>query len=122
MRITIKITKEVLKETMFCGGIYGNNNTTNCAVAFAVREVFPNARVGAETLNFGVGVPEFAYLPQRASVFIDRFDSLVGTPSERLLLPEFSFDIHVPDSVIDKIGINEAKEIISKSSTLELVP
>lgn len=121
MKISIKITKEVLEKTKMCGSMYGNVNTKNCAVAYAIREIFPHACMGGTTLRFHADVPVFTSVPTEASSFIRKFDSLVTKPEQRLLLPEFSFDIEVPDSVIESIGIEQAKEIISKSSTLELI-
>lgn len=126
MKLTIKITKEVLEATKMCGtgtDLYAVNE--NCAVAYAIRKLFPIAKVGRYEISFDGQQPSFSKvrsrLPNAATLFIDEFDKLRDAHEARLLLPEFSFDIEVPDSVIESIGIEQAKEIISKSSTLELI-
>lgn len=117
MKLTIKITKEVLEAAKYCEGLVSQS----CGVAVAVREIFPNANVGHETMMFDHMNAELGYtdLPLRAQRFICEFDA--RKPHERIEMRETSFEIEIPDSVIEKIGIEEAKEIISKSSTLELV-
>lgn len=118
MKLTIKITKEVLEKTKMCGKSSGLELIAeNCAIAYAIRRLFPKATVGPWNLFFDLATK--TPLPLVAQSFIETFD--YSSIEERLLLPEFSFDIEVPDSVIESIGIEQAKEIISKSSTLELI-
>lgn len=94
--------------------------TTNCAIALAVRDIFPKAEVFAsEIIPFGMG-PEIC-LPDIASDFIKEFDNFKNDPKARLLMPEISFEIDVPMKVIEKIGIREAYKVLSESRTLELV-
>ena len=123
-KLKIKVTKEVYQKSMYCGTAQGGGEciTQNCAIAVAVRDVFPHAEVGADDIVFSplemIGV---AQLPQIAKSMIVLFDSFTDNPEVRLHLPEFEFEIEVPDEVVDSIGINEIKEILKTSKTLELV-
>ena len=137
MKIKINITKEVLRKTMFCGfiippkGDYFTNplsrgNSGNCAIAYAVYKLFPYAAVSTKLITFFANKPDFnakkgyvVRLPLEATMFIERFDKLL--PHQRIALSPFSFTIIVPDHVIHLINIDEVKEIISESQTLELV-
>lgn len=126
MKIEIKITKEVLRRSMWCGVMDGLR-LENCVVAIAVRDIFPKALIGFNGICSTGWVSEDRIpdpdieLPLNATRFIRAFDSLEETPELRLSLPEFSFEIDVPDEVIERIGINEAKAILEKSETLSLV-
>lgn len=117
MKLKINITKEVLKKSMWCGT--GEMEwcfiTKSCAIALAICNVFPNASVIPGKINL-IGTGISIKLPNEATKFIETFDSLRNTPEERLNLPEFSFEIEVPESVIDQINIDDIKN----SNTLEL--
>jgi len=121
MKILIKITKEVLRNSMHCS--FGNSVSTNCAIAVAIRDLFPNARIGFPTVTFDYSAIENTsfnnILPQKALDFIGLFDSL--SPESRLNLPEFSFEIPVPNEIIDRISIATIYKVLSESPTLELV-
>lgn len=138
MKITIKVTKEILTKSAFC--VSGKDETlTHCAIALAVREIFPNAKVqlqhlyafGNDTrlatyngIATGLKVPnvsskECINLPAEARVFIENFDS--SYPEDRIKMPELSFEIDVPSEVIDEIGIGQVYKVLSESRTLELV-
>lgn len=119
MKLQIKITKDILKRSMMCSGLEVG---TNCAIALAIRDIFPEAYVSMWYIYEKIqqNIPTIR-LPLEATNFIKRFDSLVSKPQKRLNLPEFSFEIDVPEEVINSIGIEEATEIISKSETLEIV-
>jgi len=124
MKILIKVTKDVLQRSIFCGvGLNPKDTSKNCAIALAVREIFPRACViygeiypDSENLNLS----QIA-LPNEADRFINKFDKLKHDHLERLNLPEFSFEVDLPPSVVEMIGIEEAKEILKRSETLELV-
>lgn len=122
MKILIKVTKEILEKSVNCVGVHSQN----CAVALAVREFWPHAGVGRHEIHvvslYGPNAPKetpMIPLPPSATKFIRLFDSL--PKPLRVLLPEFSFEINVPQEVIEKIGINEVYKILSESKTLELV-
>lgn len=117
MKLKIKITKDVLKRSMYCGtNIQSGHSFDNCAIAIAIKEIFPNACV---TNKIRTQLPTFDIieLPEVAKDFIREFDRLENNPGIRLYMPELSFDIDLPDSVIDQINIDD----IHKSQTLELV-
>lgn len=135
MKITVKVTKDVQRRAMYCDRMSGDIKST-CEVAIAIRELFPNAQVFAKALSFtGAGVNEYdskmiwltteelpkgmVRVPKKVTTRINQFDE--NTPIQRLLMPEFSFEIDVPNEVIDQIGIGQCYKVLSESKTLELV-
>lgn len=141
MKITIKVTKEVLRQSAHCPilGISLNCELdklkTNCAVAVAVRDLFPKAKVFNNAICLSSHFPDYEVslvedeqgvrpkttirLPQKAIDFITEFDRL--HPLERPGMDELKFDIEVPDEFFERtIGISEAHEILKRSETLEL--
>lgn len=127
MKILIKVTKAILAKAKMCGyGFYKDGVSRNCAIALAVREWFPDAEV-----TYGMIITHLDgredYKKENTihcsqtgmSAFISKFDGL--SPKERLLMPEFSFEIDVPMNIIEQIGIREAYKVLSESKTLELV-
>lgn len=139
MKLTIKITKEVLRKSMFC--IFESDDVgVSCAFGLAIHDLLPNSFTFQRRIIVGLSSwqvdgssfeiaddeshPKFKdlaviKLPYEATMWIKDFDHC--SPRERSEMPEASFNIDLPESIIDSIGIEEAKEIISKSSTLELV-
>lgn len=126
MKILIKVTKDVLRKAMMCG----DNSASNCAIAVASIEILGDCQVSYTN----EGKPAIYYypksldvssveipLPMKAKEFMLDFDMLRHTPHERLLLPEQSFEVTLPDRVIQEIGIGEAYRVLSESKTLELV-
>lgn len=140
MRLTVKITKDILERSKFCGyddrGIKipngGGEVGRNCGVALAVRDLLDTAWVNSEkiwvfdvdpTLRLimaGKAPMKIIQLPHSAQRFIEGFDSL--GPEARAKMKPFSFKIEVPDSVIDNIGIEQVYKILSKSKTLVMEP
>lgn len=113
MKIKIKVTKEILKRSVQCDGM-------KCAFALAVREFFPNAIVGLwELFPFGEHTTneEQVLLPRSMQDFISVHDSI----ADKTVLNESTFELDLPQSVIDRIGISEVYKILSESKTLELV-
>jgi hypothetical protein len=142
MKILIKVTKEIQRRAMFCGtGACTGARTirTNCEVALAVIKLFPHAKVFQKAISFtGEGAFEYdrnmgdirtimnlpkdmVALPIEVSGRIGDFDRLSNDPLARLELPEYSFEIEVPDYVLNQIGIGQAYKVLSESKTLELV-
>jgi hypothetical protein len=118
MKLRINCTCESLKKSANCTINYGQN----CWIAHAVIELFPHAEIGS------IGIFPFfnlddkfgaIALPYNAINAIDEFDN--STPEERLQMSPFSFEIEVPDEVIERIGISQVNEILSKSKNLERV-
>jgi hypothetical protein len=137
MRITIKVTKDVLRKTAMCsGGV--KHIRENCAISYAVREIFPAAQTFVYAIvlsDHDVNIYEDYLLPQRAidvlgdrciplpeiaSAFIRAFDFLADDPEARMNMAEISFEIDVPPAVIERIGISEVYRVLSESKTLEL--
>ena len=118
LQLTISITKEIIEECKNCGN--GNEEREigkNCAVAFALIDIFPDVYItNYYIFPFGIEhekeqdlrIP----LPIVAQQFIKLFDAFYLTPKLRLLLPEFEFTIDVPDEVIEQINIDEVRELI----------
>jgi hypothetical protein len=124
MRVLIKITKEVLERSKMCG-IEKKYIGDSCAVAVAIIDLFPSAQIGktfAFLMSDGVyrvdGLSKI-YLPVSAAEFIFAFDNL--NPEERVLMYPFSFEIEVPEYVIERIGISTIYKVLSESSTMEMV-
>lgn len=123
MRLLIKVTKEILEKSKMCGRKASDNTGANCAIALAVRDVWPEAWVYHEKIHtdlFGRGNAVFIPLPYEAIAFIKHFDSLEIDPEARTKMPPISFYVEVPESVIEEIGISEIERIVANSNTLEI--
>jgi len=131
MRVLVKITKHVLKDSMFCSEYKIGQN---CAIAKAIVDLFgENTWVGSKKIfifpngikflgSLEVDLSQTSYiidLPEKASDFIREFDN--KSPYSRLQMDELSFEIDVPDEVIQSIGIDEVHNILKESKSLELV-
>ena len=114
MILKIKVTKDILRKAMWCGT--GNNQavSTSCAIALAIRDIFPDAQVSRHITTWTCK-NDIVYIPQSAKDFIQDFDN--STPEERLLLPEFEFEVELSNDIINSINISD----IHKSATLEVV-
>jgi len=55
-------------------------------------------------------------LPKLAQNFIKVFDALSEIPYQRLRIPEFEFEISLPDEIITEINIDEVKTLTYMSS------
>lgn len=116
-KLKIKVTKDILERSKMC--INDETAPTNCAIALAVRDIFPDARVGGFNLSFDGTYKYFVSMPVDAILFIRRFDS---TPSHlRPQLSEIEFEIEVPDEVTESINIDELKPLLQNHPNLQLV-
>lgn len=124
MKIKIKVTKDILYASRMCGDDAG----FNCAIALAVREIFPNAWV--ETHKIKTSLTEDGLrltpidrgsidLPEEATRFIRAFDE--RKPEERILMTPIEFEVTVPNEVINEIDISNMYKVLSESKSLELV-
>ena len=121
----ITITKEIIAHCKNCGtGNEANRIENNCAIAFALADIFPKVYVtnlcifpfgidGDKEKDIKIPIP----IPLIAQQFIKLFDGFRFTPKLRLLLPEFEFIIDIPDKVIEQINIDEVRELIEDGST-----
>jgi hypothetical protein len=122
-KLLIKITPEVLERAKMCGTKEQPGfRTKNCAIAIAIRDIFPDASAGIDAItlygNYNNRLPyiDISYSDKkRVQEFMVAFDS--ATPEQRPLLPPFSFTVELPDEVVERIDISD----IDKSLTLELV-
>ena len=108
MKLKITITKEIIDKSLMCG-VPGHcynkgSHTSNCMVAEALKQFFPNISVAYSSFNPFTGVDHkalFIRLPEKATKMIIKFDNLRDTPEERKQFIGQSFEIDVPDEVID---------------------
>jgi len=119
----IAITKEIIEHCKNCGtGNEAHKIEKNCAIAFALVDIFPNVYVaGYYIFPFGIETEKEKDIkipiPVIAQQFIKLFDGFCLTPKLRLLLPEFEFTIDVPDEVVEQINIDEVRELIEGVAT-----
>jgi hypothetical protein len=115
--LQVHISKEILTRTKFCGHEKGKLKTgEHCAVAEAIRDIFPDAYVANRYLLTNTFCIK---LPAETTNFINAFDN--ATPTEREYLKPFSFSISIPDEIINRINIDEVKELLNNHPTLKLV-
>lgn len=121
--LKIKVTKDILNETKNCAADIGSGLGDRCAIAVAVRDIFPFAYVCIDEIKpMGIGfngVISNIPLPPCAQHFISEFDT--NSPTERALMPELEFEISIPDKVIEKINIDEIRPLLENHPTLELI-
>jgi len=121
-KLKIKVTKDVLERSKMCG-VVKHFRGDSCAIALAVRDVFPEASVGFHQI-FPLGVAkgwQNIEIPITSEVtqYIKDFD---GTdPADRPNLPEIEFEITIPDEVIAQINIEEIRPLLVNHPTLELI-
>jgi hypothetical protein len=111
----IQITKQILSDCMHCGNnADGPKIEENCPIAIALNHIFPNVYVTEHYIfPFGIDMDHIKIqLPSIAHQFIRLFDGFRMAPRLRLLLPEFEFEIDIPDDVIAEINIDEVKKLL----------
>lgn len=126
VKLRIDITKDLLNRAKDCKATLPGGFSKNCAIALGIIDVLPDACVNElDGINF-VKKEEghevyYAHsgLPIEAQDFIDSFDSL--PPEERVKMEPFSFEIEVPDEVVNRISLDELKESLINHPTLSLV-
>lgn len=142
-KLKIRVTKEILDRSKMCNtdinvGMESNQKCegfagANCAIALAVRDIFPNAWVDIFCIipfaagNTGLDIfrsisypkpDNYIRLPQIASDFISRFDK--AEPQERVQMPEMEFEVEIPDEVIEQVNISEVATLLANHPTLKL--
>src|SRR4051812_47209184 len=124
MKLRIKVTKEILKQSMYCG-TDEKMVLKSCAIALACREIFPDCFVDDKHLRpFGTSwegsEKMLITLPYEARIFIRLFDSLAESPEKRADLSEVEFEVNLPQELIDSINIDQLKELLKTSETLAI--
>jgi hypothetical protein len=111
-KLKINVTKENILNGTKCSG-------SHCAIAIAIKDIFPNAWVCQKYMRTDVAnYKEIIYLSEEVVSFINRFDR--ATTEDRELINPISFEINIPDSVIEKINIDEIRESLINHPNLEL--
>lgn len=113
--LQIRITKEILHASAYCGHIKHEGQYIvcdneevavgcNCAIALAIRDIFPDAIVGPTTI-IPFGDKPFANcfseieLPEEAIEFVRAFDD--NMPAERKKMRSMKFEVDIPDDVLN---------------------
>lgn len=118
MKVTVKITKKVLKQSMNCGGGNDSDVQTNCAVALAVRDIFPQVKVQC---NYYQPFGNQINANHNGESFIKEFDKLVDSPKERLKLPETIIELQITEEILSELNKkNNWQEIVNNSENLTL--
>ena len=119
-KLKIKVTKDILERSKYCGFQDGLTVSENCAVALAVRDIWPNAAVDGDNIWPNAAVNDgIMPLPTEVSVYIIEFDNTY--PADRAKLPEIEFEIEIPDKVLESINIEELKPLLENHPTLQLI-
>jgi hypothetical protein len=128
IKLKISVTEYIISKSLLCGKGDSNSINTSCAIALAIRDIFPLARVEERGIfldnesfkkfgsdNIDGDIP----LPPEASDFIVEFDN--ASINERLDMKPISFEIEIPDEVICQINIDEVRPLLQNHPTLELI-
>lgn len=131
MKALVKVTKEVLLESKDCCRDIG----INCAVSKAVIQLLPNSWVEEDQIlvyanyldlvaaRFGknkqIQPVATIILPYEAQLFIREFDET--SADGRPYMEPISFEIDIPEEVIQLIGIGQVYKVLSESRTLEMI-
>jgi hypothetical protein len=126
VNFNIRVTKLVLEKSKYCSSEGHDQQMIgeHCAIAVALKDLFPDVYVSGNNIHpFGFNATSSYYnlsieLPQVAKDFIKVFDSLCKMPSVRCLLPEFDFDISIPENIIAEIRIDEIKRLAESGSMI----
>ena len=127
-QLKITITKDIIRHCKNCGRQNEEDEIgKNCAIALAIKDIFPNVYItNYYILPFGIRHENDntlkIQLPVIAQQFIKLFDGFYLTPNLRLLLPEFEFDIDIPDAVIEQINIDEIRGLNQETENKYLIP
>ena len=128
-KLRIRVTRDILQKAAYCGHIKENGKWTasdhesvavacNCAIALAVRHIFPLAIVGPDTIiPFGDTKYSSCFseiqLPIEAQCFIREFDDLM--PADRKTMTPLEFEVEIPDDVLQHaVRIEEDLALILK--------
>ena len=117
VRFKIKVTKDILELSRNCSSEDLEIIGENCAIALALKHIFPDVNVTGDCIYpFGMDYNDKwdelkIKLPKIAQDFIKVFDSLSAIPNQRLRLPEFEFEISIPDEIIAEINIEEIRAL-----------
>lgn len=119
-KLRISVTQDILDKPHWC------RDTTRCAVALAIRGIFPTAAVfksvivpfsenlTVRTVGDALRENQGFLLPPDMRIFISLFDNGLS------VLPQ-SFEVEIPDWVIAEINIDEVMPLLENHSSLQLI-
>ncbi len=120
MELEVYITEDVLLKSARCPR---DSRATECAIAIAIRDIFPDSIVGTHSIIFEESdcckMIATAALPEKAIRFIRDFDA--ASPVERAQMRPFKFKFEIPPVVIKTIDISEVTETVKKSPVLNII-
>lgn len=108
----MKIKIEVRQEHIDSGIRF---DSTNCAIANAVRDIFPNAVIGPDIMYLSNSFYTKTILPKKAVHSISRFDGGI------LEVEPFNFEIDLSDTVIDALCMPDLVDLLKDVDNMELV-
>lgn len=108
-KLTISVTQEILDSPHTC-----KRSIYNCAIARAVKDIFPDATMAGDYWRPFGGVFAPAKTTPEILHFVLAFDR-----GEKM--QPASFELEIPDWVIEKIDIEELKPLLVNHPTLELI-
>ena len=120
IKLQVKVTKEILRESMYCNQQYHNN----CAIAIAIKEIFPKSETYGESV-FILGSDSEVYpimgleAKHDGKEFIEKFDK--SNPQKRSLMPETIVTLDITDEILEKINLEDMSNMVSKIEHLELI-
>lgn len=103
---TVRITKAILQQSMYCGYKNEDDYEDECAIKLALSEDFSEAIVSSNRLYLDEDACEFGSyidLPLNVIHFIKAFDT--NTPEERLKMNEFDFTVQIPDEIFSASSV-----------------
>lgn len=123
--IAVKVTKDHYRRAIMCGTEgkeSGQFVTENCAIAVAVREIFPKAQVFVQNY-YPFGEEAKLELSHTGQDLVRKFDELALHPERRLDLPEREIHLEVNDALLNKLveTVSNWKEVIEATPHLELI-
>jgi hypothetical protein len=127
-RVSIERRKQTMADPASAPKDYQSGIVNNCAIALAIWDVIPFISVDFCTIDFytpkeylsEVGRPyATTHLCEEAQALINRFDN--STPEGRRNMEPLSFELDIPDSVVENVSIEEITRLIEKCPTVELV-
>lgn len=141
MKIQVNITKEILRQSMNCPVPQTKKASEeamvgqNCAIGKAIFNLFGdksfvmktrividiNGIDGIKIMNDREYSPSLINIEidEEVAIFINDFDNF--SPEKRLEMAPFSFEIELPEEVINLIGISEITKILEETPSLDLV-
>ncbi len=108
MKVKIEVRKDHIDAATKC-------DSRNCAIAIAVRDIFPDANVGRLKMFLAYNMYTEIQLPDSARGFIRSFDAF-GQKCK-----PFNFEIDLSDKVIDALCMPDLLDLLKDVDNMELI-